>query len=127
ARARAGTGAPGPRCRTGIDAPRDGPAGQGRSGQLWEEQGIVDYLEDYRQRRSPAPATYHRRFVLVRRFIRWASQRKGLRDPFLELEPPAKPRQESDWLTRAELIRLLAAAEHPVRRRPGLLERAKPV
>jgi integrase len=91
--------------------------------QLFEEQTMVDYLEDYRQGRSPAPATYHRRFLLVRRFMRWASQRKGLRDPFLDLEPPAKPRQESDWLTRAEFTRLLGAAEDPVRRRPGLVER----
>jgi site-specific recombinase XerD len=111
--------------RIAIDDLLEWAACQRRSEQLFEEQTIVDYLEDYRQRRSPAPATYHRRFLLLRRFIRWASQRKGLQDPFLELEPPAKPRQESDWLTRAEFTRLLAAAEHPVRRRPGLVERDK--
>jgi site-specific recombinase XerD len=109
--------------RIAIDDLLEWAASERRIEQLFEEQTMVDYLEDYRQRRSPAPATYHRRFLLVRRFMRWASQRKGLRDPFLELEPPAKPRQESDWLTRAEFTRLLAAAEDPVRRRPGLVER----
>ena len=74
----------------------------GRSAELFVEQTLVDYLDTYRSSRRPAPATYHRRFVLLRRFMRWVSQRKGLTDPFLELQPPTKPRQESDWLTRAE-------------------------
>jgi site-specific recombinase XerD len=103
-----------------IDDLLEWAACERRTGQLFEEQTIVDYLEDYRQRRSPAPATYHRRFLLLRRVIRWASERKGVRDPFLELEPPAKPRQESDWLTRAESTMLLATAEHPARRRRAL-------
>ena len=48
---------------------------------------------------SPAPATYYRRFGLLRRFLRWLSRRSGLPDPFLELEAPPKPQQEADWLT----------------------------
>src|SRR5437588_640992 len=71
----------------------------------------------------PAPATYYRRFGLLRRFLRWLSRRSGLPDPFLELEPPPKPLQEADWLTEEEFARLLAAAEHPRRRRRGLAAR----
>ncbi len=40
-----------------------------------------------------------------------------------DLEPPAKPQQEADWLTADEFARLLAAAGSPCRRRPGLAER----
>lgn len=94
-----------------------------RTGELFEEPTIVDYLEDYRERCDPAPATYHRRFLLLRRFMSWVSHRNGLPDAFLELQAPPKPRQESDWLTREEFIRMLHAAEHPVRRLPGLVER----
>src|SRR5437588_4847332 len=71
----------------------------------------------------PAPATYYRRFGLLRRFLGWLSRRSGLPDPFLELEPPPKPQQEADWLTEEEFGRLLAAAEHPRRHRKGLPER----
>ena len=53
----------------------------------------------------------------------WVSHRNGLPDPFLELQAPRKPRQESDWLTRAEFAQLLDAAAHPARDRPGLAER----
>lgn len=95
----------------------------GRGGELFEEAAIVDYLDDYRRRRNPAPASYYRRFVLLRRFMQWVSRRQGTPDPFLELAPPPKPRQESDWLTREEFARLLDAAEHPRRRRPGLVQR----
>ncbi len=70
-----------------------------RTGELFEERTIVGYLEDYRQRCEPAPATYHRRFLLLRRFMSWVSHRNGLPDAFLELQAPPKPRQESDWLT----------------------------
>ena len=42
-----------------------------RPGDLFDERVIVEYLEDYRRRCSPAPATYHRRFLLLRRFMRW--------------------------------------------------------
>jgi site-specific recombinase XerD len=80
-------------------------------------------LEDYSRRSGPAPATYHRRFLLLRRWTRWSSARNGLPDPFLELDAPAKPRQEGDWLTRSEFDQLLHAAGAPKRRRPGLVER----
>ncbi len=84
---------------------------------------IVDHLAAYQRRAEPAPATYYRRFGLLRRFVHWLSRRSGLPDPFLELEPPAKPQQEADWLTEDEFARLLAAAEHPRRCRKGLAER----
>jgi len=93
------------------------------TGELFEEQTIVGYLDDYRERCDPAPATYHRRFLLLRRFMSWVSHRNGLPDAFLELQAPPKPRHESDWLTREEFVRMLHAAEHPIRRLPGLAER----
>jgi hypothetical protein len=52
-----------------------------------------------------------------------ASQREGVRDPFLDLEPPPKPRQERDWLTCEEFRRLLDAAGRPERNLPGLADR----
>src|SRR6266545_1055669 len=88
-----------------------------------EEATIVDYLSSYRQRARPAPATYYRRFLLMRRFLRWVSRRAGVPDPFFDLEPPPKPRQERDWLTREEFRRLLDAAGRPERNLPGLAER----
>jgi integrase/recombinase XerC len=88
-----------------------------------QEETIVAYLDNYRRRRNPAPATYYRRFILLRRFYGWLSRRSGTPDPFLDLEPPGKPRQEADWLTPAEFARLLAAASSPRRRRRGLAER----
>ena len=94
-----------------------------RTTELFDEQTIVDYLDDYRQRCRPAPATYYRRFVLLRRFIAWLSRRHGIPDPFLELPAPPKPRQERDWLTPAEFAAMLAGAERPLRNRPGLVER----
>jgi hypothetical protein len=48
--------------------------------------------------------------------MRWVSQRNGVADPFLELQPPTKPRHESDWLTRTEFAELLHASERPSRR-----------
>lgn len=90
---------------------------------VFEEATLVDYLAAYERRARPAPATYYRRFGLLRRFFRWLSRRSGLPDPFLELEPPPKPQQEADWLTEQEFTRLLAAAAHPPRRRAGLVER----
>jgi integrase/recombinase XerC len=90
---------------------------------VFEEATIVDYLDTYRRRASPAPATYYRRFGLLRRFLRWVSRRSGMPDPFLELEAPPKPQQEADWLTEDEVARLLAAALHPRRARAGLAER----
>jgi hypothetical protein len=67
---------------------------------LSEEATIVAYLDDYRGSCCPAEATYHRRFVLLRRFMRWLGHRHGLADPFAELEAPPRPRQQGDWLTR---------------------------
>jgi integrase/recombinase XerC len=94
-----------------------------RVDELFEEQAIVDYLDAYRKRCDPAPATYHRRFLLLRRFMAWVSQRNGLPDPFSELQAPPKPRGEAEWLTREEFARMLDAAAHPKRARPGLAER----
>lgn len=88
-----------------------------------EEATIVDYLSAYEQRAHPAQATYYRRFLLLRRFLRWVSQRVGAPDPFRDLDPPPKPRQERDWLTREEFRRLLDAAGQPERNLPGLAER----
>src|SRR5437763_4197908 len=47
----------------------------------------------------------------------------GTRDPFLDLDPPPKPRQERDWLNPEEFRRLLDAAGRPERNLPGLSER----
>jgi integrase/recombinase XerC len=94
-----------------------------RSDELFDEQAIVDYLDDYRRRRNPAAATYYRRFVLLRHFMQWLSRRQGTPDPFLELEAPSKPQQERDWLTHEEFAAMLAAAERPGRRLPGLAQR----
>lgn len=107
--------------RIAIDDLLDWSAEHARN--LFEEATIVDYLAAYQRRARPAPATCYRRFGLLRRFLRWLSRRSGLPDPFLELEPPPKPQQEADWLTEEEFARLLAAAEHPPRRRAGLAER----
>ena len=88
-----------------------------------DEATIVDYLSAYRQRAHPAPATYYRRFLVLRRFLRWVCRRVGALDPFRDLDPPPKPRQERDWLTREEFRRLLDAAGKPERNLPGLAER----
>jgi site-specific recombinase XerD len=90
---------------------------------LFSEQTIVAYLADYRSRARPAPATYYRRFVLLRRFFRWLSRREGVPDPFLELDTPGKPRQVADWLTAEEFARLLAAAATPARAQRGMAQR----
>ena len=50
-------------------------------------------------------------------------RRVGALDPFRDLDPPPKPRQERDWLTREEFRRLLDAAGKPERNLPGLAER----
>ncbi len=96
---------------------------EGRASELFEERAIVDYLDDYQHRLAPAPATYHRRFLVLRRFMRWVSRREGVPDPFLDLDAPPKPRQESDWLTPEEFQRMLAAAAQPRRRHTGIVER----
>ena len=95
----------------------------GREREAFGEHTITAYLEDYRRRARPAPATYYRRFTLLRRFYRWLSARAGVPDPFLELQAPRKPRQEADWLTPGEFARMLDAAANPLRRRAGLVER----
>lgn len=95
----------------------------GREEALFQEAAIVDYLDDYRRRCAPAPATYHRRFILLRRFMQWLSHRDGLPDPFCDLQAPPKPRQEADWLTPEEFAALLDAAGRPQRNRAGIVER----
>jgi hypothetical protein len=107
--------------RVAIDDLLEWSEANGRN--VLEEATIVDYLRSYQQRARPAQATYYRRFLLQRKFLRWVSQREGVRDPFLDLEPPPKPRQERDWLTSEEFHRLLDAAGHPERNLPGLAER----
>ncbi len=107
--------------RIAIDGLLDWSEEQGEN--VFEERTLVDYLAAYQEEARPAPATYYRRFGLLRCFCRWLSRRSGLPDPFLELQPPPKPQQEADWLTESEFSRLLAAAEHPPRRRRGLAER----
>ena len=96
---------------------------EGRTDDLFDEQGIVDYLDDYRRRVKPAEATYHRHFVLLRKFMRWLSQHEGVRDPFSDLEAPRKPCQVADWLKPEEFARLLNAAANPKRKIPGLADR----
>lgn len=107
--------------RIAIDDMLAWSSDHGRS--VFEEATIVDHLADYRARAHPAPATYYRRFLLLRRFLRWVSRHEGVPDPFLDLESPPKPQQESDWLTRDEFSRLLQAAGKPQRNLPGLAER----
>lgn len=96
---------------------------RGSSDALFEERTIVTYLEDYRRRCAPAPATYHRRFLVLRRFMRWVAQREGVRDPFCDLDAPPKPRQVAAWLTPEEFARLLDAAGRPGRRVGCIVER----
>jgi len=93
------------------------------TGDALQEEMIVAYFDDYRRRAQPAPASYYRRFMVLRRFFRWFSRRANVPDPFLDLEAPRKPQQEADWLTAEEFSRLLRAAADPLRRRAGLAER----
>jgi integrase len=109
--------------RIAIDDLLEWSARHGRS--VFEEATIVDYLAAYQRRASPAPATYYRRFGLLRRFLQWLRRRNGLPDPFVELQSPPKPQQEADWLTETEFERLLTAAANPPRRRDGLAERGR--
>ena len=107
--------------RVAIDDLLEWSEANGRN--VLEEATIVDYLRSYQQRAGPAQATYYRRFLLLRKFLRWVSQRGGVRDPFVDLEPPPKPRQERDWLTPEEFRLVLDAAGRPERNLPGLAER----
>ncbi len=107
--------------RVAIDDLLDWSETNGRD--IRTEAAIVDYVHSYQQRAHPAEASYYRRFVLLRKFVRWVCRRDGVPDPFLDLDAPPKPRQERDWLTPGEFRRLLDAARHPVRNLPGLAER----
>lgn len=98
-------------------------ADHGGEREAFSEQRLAAYLAGYRRSMQPAPATYYRRFALLRRFYRWLSARACVPDPFAELEPPPKPRQEADWLTSEEFARVLRAAASPPRRRAGMIER----
>lgn len=109
--------------RAAIDDLLDWAQRSSHETSMFEETAIVSYLDDYRSRCRPAEATYHRRFLLLRRFIRWLGHRHGLPDPFAELDAPPRPRQHGDWLTRDEFARLLEAASNPSSPRPGLAER----
>lgn len=109
--------------RNAIDDILDWARRTRRGEELFEESAIVDYFDEYRRRCSPAPATYHRRFLLIRNFMRWLCRRDGLPDPFAELQAPPKPRQEADWLTPQEFAALLEAAGRPPRNRAGLAAR----
>jgi site-specific recombinase XerD len=94
-------------CRSRSSRPRASSpfAKLGRAVDPFREETVVVYLEDYRRTRSPAPATYYRRFTLLRRFFRWLSGREGVRDPFLDLDGPMKPRQEAAWLSARRMSR----------------------
>jgi integrase/recombinase XerC len=107
--------------RVAIDDLLDWSDTNGRD--ILTESAIVDYLHSYQERAQPAEASYYRRFVLLRKFLRWVCRRDGVPDPFLDLEAPPKPRQELDWLTPEEFRRLLDAAGRPERNLPGLAER----
>src|SRR5262245_59986734 len=54
--------------RIAIDDLLDWSSDRGRN--IFEEATIVDYLAAYQRRARPAPATYYRRFGLLRRFVR---------------------------------------------------------
>jgi integrase/recombinase XerC len=107
--------------RVAIDDLVDWSEANGRD--AFEETAIVDYLHSYQERAQPAQASYYRRFVLLRKFVRWVCRREGVPDPFLDLDAPPKPRQERDWLTPEEFRCLLDAAGRPERNLPGLAER----
>jgi integrase/recombinase XerC len=107
--------------RVAIDDLLDWSETTGRD--VLTEAAIVEYLHSYQERAQPAEASYYRRFVLLRKFVRWVCRRDGVPDPFLDLDAPPKPRQERDWLTPEEFRRLLDAAGRPERNLPGLAER----
>src|SRR6266540_3756688 len=107
--------------RVAIDDMLDWSETNGRD--ILTETAIVDYLHSYQDRAQPAKASYYRRFVLLRKFVRWVCRRDGVPDPFLDLDAPLKPRQERDWLTPEEFRHLLDAAGRPERNLPGLAER----
>lgn len=71
--------------RVAIDDLLEWSEANGRN--VLEEATIVDYLRSYQQRAGPAHATYYRRFLLLRKFLQWVSQREGVRDPFVDPHP----------------------------------------
>lgn len=93
-----------------------------RTGDLFQEQAIVDYLADYQQRCCPALSTYRNRFTLLRTFMVWVSRRQGTPNPFQHLQVPSL-HEEPTWLTREEFAQLLAGGESPERVKPGTVER----
>jgi integrase len=96
-----------------------------RTKELFEKQAIVDYMTDYRGRCRPSPATYRRRFSLLRTFMVWLDHCHDISNPFRELQPPPKPRSRPSELTREDFAKMLAGAERPPRDVAGLAERDK--
>ena len=76
--------------RVAIDDLLDWSETNGRD--ILTETAIVDYLHSYQERAQPAEASYYRRFVLLRKFVRWVCRRDGVRDPFLDLDAPSPVR-----------------------------------
>ena len=71
--------------RVAIDDLLEWSEANGRN--VLEEATIVDYQRSYQQRAGHAQATYYRRFLLLRKFLQWVSQREGVRDPFVDPHP----------------------------------------
>ena len=109
--------------RVAIDDLLDWSEPRGRS--VFEEATIVDYLSAYQQRARPAPATYYRRFLLLRRFL--GSNLPGALARRTRSANSTRPRshaRSATGLTREEFQRgLLDAAGKPERNLPGLAER----
>ena len=61
--------------RVAIDDLLDWSETNGRD--ILTETAIVDYLHSYQERAQPADASYYRRFVLLRKFVRWAADAAG--------------------------------------------------
>jgi hypothetical protein len=64
--------------RVAIDDLLDWSETNGRD--ILTEAAIVDYLHSYQERAQPAEASYYRRFVLLRKFVRWVCRRDGVPD-----------------------------------------------
>ena len=54
-----------------------------------------------------------------------SAEREGVRDPFLDLDAPPKPRTQAPWLTPEEFARVLEGAARPCRTLPAS-RRARP-
>jgi hypothetical protein len=59
--------------RVAIDDLLDWSETNGRD--ILTETAIVDYLHSYQERAQPAEASYYRRFVILRKFVRWVCRR----------------------------------------------------